>query len=278
MADAFADALDGLDEIPWSELQVAYGSATQVPGILRRLASASQVDVDRGWVQINKQILLHQGTVWPGTVPAIRFLVRIAAAPKTLRRPRLVGYLAHLSLGGDEPYAPAGAAKAVRTAVRVDLPAMHGLLRTGEPALGLAVAELAAALPFDLPAAGPTVDCLFATETEPAALRALAGSKAMLGDWSVAVQTLLQQAENASSYRAIRLPSELVIRPWGVPPGTQTHQGEPLEDVVGFPVYSTVRSWLAETTPGVEDDSFFRAARFVLDLFSEVGPRTWSAP
>jgi len=38
-----------------------------------------------------------------------------------------------------------------------------------------------------------------------------------------------------------------------------------------LPVQSTVTSWLAEATPGLDDDSFFRASRCVQSLFSEVG-------
>jgi hypothetical protein len=48
--------------------------------------------------------------------------------------------------------------------------------------------------------------------------------------------------------------------------------------VVGLPVYSTVTSWLAETTRGLEDDSFFGAALCVATLFFDVDDRTWRAP
>ena len=109
------EPLNGLDSIPWETLECAYGEGWRVPAILRRLAADAPEDVEHGWEEINEQILWHQGTVYPATAAAVPFIVRIAALPKVHRRPRLISYLAQLSLGGD----PAGGiSRAVREAVR----------------------------------------------------------------------------------------------------------------------------------------------------------------
>jgi len=273
------DWLQGVGKVAWSSLKPAYGSAAFVPSLLEQLAASRAIDVDRAWDELNEQALWHQGTVYPATAAAIPFLAAIAAAPTSLRRPRLISYLALLSLGGDVPYSKAGSATAARSSVRASLYLFRDILTTPERGLGIAVAELAAALPFDLPDARPTVGRLLEVETNPSARRALAGASAMLGDRSPPVLDLLAAAERESRYEGIHVPGGLTIVP---PPDSAASfaafEGRRMEEVVGLPVHAEVTAWAAESPAGAEDGRFFSAARLVNRLFWDAGEATWNAP
>lgn len=69
-------ALDGVDDIPWADLGHAYGSADDVPEMLRALLSG---DADEALGGLFSS-LCHQGSVYPASVYAVPFLARIAAA------------------------------------------------------------------------------------------------------------------------------------------------------------------------------------------------------
>lgn len=73
----FDDFLTGLDELPWSQMQHAYGPANEVPDILRDLidpdADTREHALDSMYGGVH-----HQGDVYDSTVAAIPFLLRIA--------------------------------------------------------------------------------------------------------------------------------------------------------------------------------------------------------
>ena len=73
-----------------------------------RLGSLDQAEVNWAWRQINKTVLQHQGTVYPATVAAAPFLCQLALDAMTPWCDALTVDLAFLSLGVDEPFAPAG--------------------------------------------------------------------------------------------------------------------------------------------------------------------------
>lgn len=95
-------ALAGLDDIDWSALSHAYGSAEDLPDLLRRLASAgseassghsadateADLDDDDAEAADDAEEILgdlwaticHQGSVYSATVAAVPFLAEIAAA------------------------------------------------------------------------------------------------------------------------------------------------------------------------------------------------------
>jgi hypothetical protein len=66
--------LDGLDAVPWAELEHASGSAADVPGLLRAVAA----DPER-WPEIADR-LLRQGGCHSATAPAIGFLAGLYGA------------------------------------------------------------------------------------------------------------------------------------------------------------------------------------------------------
>ena len=71
--------LDGLAEIPWRDLSHAYGSAEDVPGLLRAIASGDAETASNAVHELFGNIW-HQGTVYEATEYAVPFLARMAAA------------------------------------------------------------------------------------------------------------------------------------------------------------------------------------------------------
>jgi hypothetical protein len=65
--------LSGLDAIPWAGLEHAHGIADDIPGLLRALADPLG-DWDRTLDELFGDDLLHQGTCYSATAPALPFL------------------------------------------------------------------------------------------------------------------------------------------------------------------------------------------------------------
>jgi hypothetical protein len=89
-----ADALAGIDEIDWSSVHHAYGSATDVPDLLRALASSNKAVRDHA-SEILMGNIWHQGSVYSASVEAIPFLARLIDAPDIDNEAPtdLIGYL-----------------------------------------------------------------------------------------------------------------------------------------------------------------------------------------
>ncbi|WP_203711728.1 hypothetical protein [Asanoa siamensis] len=68
--------MDGLSAVDWAALTHAYGSAADVPGMLRDLAGGDRKALDDLYGTI-----WHQGTVYEATAYAVPFLVEMLAAP-----------------------------------------------------------------------------------------------------------------------------------------------------------------------------------------------------
>lgn len=68
--------LDDLEQVDWAGLGHAYGTAEDVPELLRALAGGD----DEALTELHGTIW-HQGTVYPATVPAVPFLIRVLEAP-----------------------------------------------------------------------------------------------------------------------------------------------------------------------------------------------------
>ena len=89
--------LDGLDDIPWKDLRHAYGSAADVPPLLRALCgSPEQQDEALGDLYGN---ILHQGTVYEATSYAVPFLFEIAAEPTIGMRDLILGFIGTIAIG-----------------------------------------------------------------------------------------------------------------------------------------------------------------------------------
>src|SRR5579871_1666333 len=91
--------LEGLDEIDWSALEDAYGTAEEVPNNLRMLASEHSQDrldaLESLW-----SMICHQGTIYSSTLYAVPFLLEFASLPDHPNRCEILVMLANIIDGG----------------------------------------------------------------------------------------------------------------------------------------------------------------------------------
>lgn len=92
--------MDELDQIPWKKLTHAYGSAEDVPGLLRALRTATpelRGEESPLWQLFGN--IWHQGTVYEATTYAVPFLIELAADSRTPDRIGILGLLAEIARG-----------------------------------------------------------------------------------------------------------------------------------------------------------------------------------
>src|SRR5688500_15942330 len=85
--------LECLDHVLWSELSHAYGPATDVPDMLRKLTS----QVQAVWVVAIDQLygtIFHQGSLYDCTPPTIPFLIELLDYRQAKCRGRIMQFLA----------------------------------------------------------------------------------------------------------------------------------------------------------------------------------------
>ncbi len=135
--------------VDWCNLRSTYGSGEIVRDIVLSLASRDETEVKWAWEQIGETVLQHQGTVYPATEAAAPFLCQIALDEAGVWSAALTAELAFLSTGYDEPYAPAGTARAVRDAVQPYLGQLLGRYGTADPGLDMALVTVSVAFPAE---------------------------------------------------------------------------------------------------------------------------------
>jgi hypothetical protein len=74
-----AHALEGLDTHPWADITHAYGSAEDLPALLRALVGDDADAADEAVSEVYGSVL-HQGTVYAASAEVAPFLARVAAA------------------------------------------------------------------------------------------------------------------------------------------------------------------------------------------------------
>ncbi|MCG0063477.1 HEAT repeat domain-containing protein, partial [Streptomyces tricolor] len=88
----------GIDEVDWASLRHAYGSAEDVPGWLRALASADTAErataLDGMFGAVH-----HEGRVYDSTLACVPFLFALAAREEVPDRGCIVELL--VSIGGE---------------------------------------------------------------------------------------------------------------------------------------------------------------------------------
>lgn len=72
--------LEDLDQVPWETLEHAYGTAEDVPGILKQLLSLDKKTRAGAYYQLYGNIF-HQGTRYPATPYVVPFLIELCADP-----------------------------------------------------------------------------------------------------------------------------------------------------------------------------------------------------
>jgi len=90
--------LDGLNDISWKTLNHAYGSAEDVPDLIRALANEGD-DIRDNTLYTLYSNLWHQGTVYQATAYAVPFLIELLNVPQVTRKYDILIYLAHLAVG-----------------------------------------------------------------------------------------------------------------------------------------------------------------------------------
>lgn len=91
--DPLADELlSDLDAVPWVSLDHAYGPAIDTPLHLRVLLAADE-RVREDALALLGESLLHQGSVYPATVPAVRLVRQLGSDARVPGRAGLIGFL-----------------------------------------------------------------------------------------------------------------------------------------------------------------------------------------
>jgi len=198
--------VDDLGKLPWKELTHAYGSAGDVPGLLRALRTAPP-DLEREESPLYHLFgnIWHQGTVYEATAPAVPFLIDIAADPRTPDRAGVLSLLAEIakSSSRSDPRNDAdipettrreiGWARAAHVAVANGFETLSALTREG-PDVALAAAHVLAQLPEHAAAAAATVRALLAAEQRSASRAGLLFLLGQTGDRSEATLAALRTA------------------------------------------------------------------------------------
>ena len=180
-----------LDRIDWGRLEHAYGSAKDVPGLIRDLTSRSGGRRERALYELFGNIH-HQGTVYSATAPAVPFLAELVRSEDTDGRVRVeLTWLLQAIAGGSSYLDAHGAA---RDAVGVELASITPLIGTGTPELSLSVAALAAYFPEHAERALPLVRRAQNSTSDPASRRLLALVRLLLQDRSA---ELLEEVRSA---------------------------------------------------------------------------------
>ena len=96
--------LENLDSIRWDELEHAYGEASDVPQMIRYLASPD-AEVREGALWSLYGNIWHQGTVYEATAYAIPFLLELLEQSVVEDKHAILIYLSNLAFGNSYAYA-----------------------------------------------------------------------------------------------------------------------------------------------------------------------------
>src|SRR5258708_18147031 len=90
--------LETLNAIPWNELGHAYGEASEVPDLIRALASP-EPQIYKGAIGRLWYTVIHQGTVYSSTAYVAPFFCELLEAPEVQNKTELLDYLATIACG-----------------------------------------------------------------------------------------------------------------------------------------------------------------------------------
>ncbi|MFJ9007467.1 HEAT repeat domain-containing protein [Streptomyces canus] len=106
----------GIDEVDWASLRHAYGSAEDVPGLLRGLASADPAERETA-LDGMYGALHHQGDVYDSTPACVPFLLALAANGEIMDRAGIVELL--VSIGAEDTAREEGVGNGLGARARV---------------------------------------------------------------------------------------------------------------------------------------------------------------
>ena len=99
--------LEGLDKIDWKSLEHAYGEASDVPDLIRSLASKDEEKRHDALWELYGNIF-HQGTRYEATAYAIPFIFELIRDSNVLDKANLIKFTVDLALGYPEAFLPKG--------------------------------------------------------------------------------------------------------------------------------------------------------------------------
>jgi hypothetical protein len=88
--------LEDLDNINWSELEDAYGSATNVPNLIRGLVSSEKELREKARFDLSSHVI-HQGTLYSSTACTVPFLVELLQEPTIPDRETIASLLVFIA-------------------------------------------------------------------------------------------------------------------------------------------------------------------------------------
>jgi hypothetical protein len=166
----------GLDQINWSHLEHAYGSARDVPDLLRALTSGdSEIDVFERLFTA----LYHQGSVYSATPKVIPFLLQLLGEG---RHSSLIHFLEAVSeSAGEEACCGEEVADEIQEELGKGMPVFAKLAGSGAPEERAAAARILGRLSGRAQEAATAVRARLAEEREPEVRAALAEAISRLG-------------------------------------------------------------------------------------------------
>src|SRR5579884_335105 len=156
--------LKDLDLINWQQLTHAYGSAGDIPDVLKALASSDPGTWEEALQKLYSN-LWHQGTVYQATAVAIPFLLELLEDKQVQCRGQLVLYLAELALASSDDQDMQWAKKA-HDAVAQGLPLYLTLLKSAELDVKIYVPYVLVTLEEQAQEIIPFIQACFLQETE----------------------------------------------------------------------------------------------------------------
>jgi hypothetical protein len=231
LGSVFVSAVRAVD---WQQLPSTYESGEIVRDIVLGLAADDEKQVSWAWQQIGQTVLQHQGTVYPATAAAAPFLCQIILDGASLGRAALTAELALLATGYDEPFAPAGTARAVRDAIRQHVGRLLGLWGSASPGLDMALVAISVAFPAEAAAiTGPLRDWF--ARSEPPLRTALGLALGFHGLADAAVERIILDEVGQSIRWAIRSGGLVAFVPadsaFPLPP-QEPHIDSPVPDAI----------------------------------------------
>lgn len=90
---------EGLDQVPWAQLNDAYGPSRKTPRYIRDLVSPDESARENALSELSYTIY-HQGSIYPAAVAAVPFLVEIVSSDQVPDRTPAIELLETLNTGG----------------------------------------------------------------------------------------------------------------------------------------------------------------------------------
>lgn len=133
---------DGLDEISWGTLKHNYGTAEDIPGLLRSCASRGRDKALKAVDELDNHLYHQGGWICPAASAALPFLVRLAANPKVTVRAEVIETITSLARVAAE-VEPKRVDQAWPCAMEAAAPSLLALLADRDPKVRHAVVHLA---------------------------------------------------------------------------------------------------------------------------------------